>query len=99
MTLPFYSKNLIYSLFFYTLLFMMANHTTTLSMTELVCFVLFGVSASALFPFTLLFIKSKFSQLAGVFNWVNWGFVICLVLSMPPIGLFFLIYYFAKVDH
>lgn len=96
MNKEFYLKNLFYSLFFYMVLLMLVNYNTELTSPELFFCVIFGVFSSFLFPFSLFFLNNKLRALSGTFNWVNWGFSICLVLSVPPVVFLFLLYYVIK---
>lgn len=96
MNKSFYWKNFFYSLVFYMILLTIINYKTELTSAELLFCMAFMIFSSFLFPFSLFFLENKFRAITGTFNWVNWGFSICLLLSVPPVGFLFLLYYVVK---
>lgn len=62
---------------------------------ELFIFILISLFGSSTYPFCLLLINKQAPLLTKTtFNFVNWGFIICIILSLPPFGLIFTVYYF-----
>lgn len=93
----FYLKNFFYSLFFYSMSFFIAGWNLDLTSLDLFVFIFVSLFGSLMYPFSLLFIDeyAKF-LIKTTFNFVNWGFIICILLSLPPFGFVFPIYYFIK---
>lgn len=96
MNKSFYWKNFFYSLVFYMVLLTIVNYKAELTNVELLFCMVFGMLSSFLFPFSLFFLDKNLRTMTGTFNWVNWGFSICLLLSVPPVGFLFLSYYIVK---
>lgn len=92
----FFLKNVIYSLIFYVLAIAIAHYEVKFSGSELSFISIMGLISSLLFPFSLFFLKNKAKLIVNDLNWINFGFSISLLLSIPPIGFIFLIYYRIK---
>lgn len=94
MNLSFYFKNLCYSAFFYILLVVfvwLGNELTSFWLFIVSLFFFFG---ALMYPFVFLFFVRRVRFLTTTFNFVNWGAEICLLLSLPPIGIVFMICFF-----
>jgi len=92
----FFLKNVIYALVFYALAIAVADYDVDFSVTELSFVLILGLVSSLLFPFSLFFLTKMVNRAVNDINWVNWGFSLCVFLSIPPIGFIFLIYYIIK---
>ena len=92
----FFLKNTIYALVFYVLAIAIAHYEVKFSGSEISFFITMGLISSLLFPFSLFFLKNKAKLMVNDLNWINFGFSIAILLSIPPIGLIFLIYYIIK---
>lgn len=89
-----YFKNFLYALFVYSMIFTVAGWNLELTNLELFIFIFIPLFGSLMYPFSLSFVNKKISLLtSSTFNFVNWGFEVSLLLSLPPIGFIFLIWY------
>ncbi|EAA7344324.1 hypothetical protein HW94_22950 [Salmonella enterica] len=96
MNINFYLKNYFYSLFFFSLTFIISGWNLELTKFEIFIFAFVTIFSSLMYPFAYFFILDKINFLTKPFNFVNWGAGICLLLSLPPVGLIFIIYYLLK---
>ncbi|EQQ94735.1 Uncharacterised protein [Escherichia coli] len=93
--MEFYLRNFILALSFYILSFIIASLNLSPTSIELFIFILISLFGSSTYPFCLLLINKQAPLLTKTtFNFVNWGFIICIILSLPPFGLIFTVYYF-----
>lgn len=93
--IEFYLRNFTLALSFYILSFIIASLNLSPTSIELFIFILISLFGSSTYPFCLLLINKQAPLLTKTtFNFVNWGFIICIILSLPPFGLIFTVYYF-----
>ncbi|AVE61443.1 hypothetical protein AM352_24235 (plasmid) [Citrobacter koseri] len=90
----YYFKNFLYALLFYSITFIAAGWNLELTNLEISVFIFIPLFGSLMYPFSLFFVNEKIGLLtASTFNFVNWGFIVCILLSLPPLGFIFMIYY------